>query len=72
MKLLTAEQERRMRENGAVNAELSLRGKRPNDFMPVVKLFCPWGGATWLSPNSIPRTPTLPSDFVISAWVFPN
>ena len=48
MKLLTADQERQMRENGAINAQHSARGRKPIDFKPVVKLFCPWGGATWL------------------------
>lgn len=48
MKLLTIDQERQMRENGRVNAERSARGKEPCDVVPVVKLFCPWGGATWL------------------------
>ena len=48
MKLFTAEQERRMRANGAANAERSARGKATIDFKPLVKLFCPWGGATWL------------------------
>jgi hypothetical protein len=48
MKLFTDDQERRMRENGTANAERSERGKEPCDFVPVIKLFCPWGGATWL------------------------
>jgi Protein of unknown function (DUF2958) len=48
MKLLTSDQERQLRENGTINAERSARGKEPCDFVPVVKLFCPWGGAIWL------------------------
>jgi hypothetical protein len=59
MKLLTADQERRMRKNGAANAEHSRRGKRPDDFLPVVKLFCPWGGATWLLTELDPENPDI-------------
>lgn len=59
MKLLTTAQKRRLRENGAVNAERSRRGKKPNDFMPVVKLFCPWGGATWLLTELDPENPDI-------------
>jgi hypothetical protein len=59
MKLLTAEQERLMLQNGAVNAECSLLGKRPKDFMPVVKLFCPWGGATLLLTELHPNDPDI-------------
>jgi hypothetical protein len=44
MKLLTDEQREQMLANGRTNA-----GREETyDFKPVVKLFCPWGGATWL------------------------
>ncbi|MDF0522839.1 DUF2958 domain-containing protein [Bradyrhizobium yuanmingense] len=44
MKLLTEQQRRELLANGAANA-----GKeRTTDFRPVVKLFTPWGAATWL------------------------
>ncbi len=48
MKLLTSDQERRMRENGAINAARAAQDGNTEDFQPVVKLFCPWNGATWL------------------------
>lgn len=48
MKLLTAVQERQLLENGRWNAALARQGRRTTDFKPVVKLFCPWGAATWL------------------------
>ncbi len=41
MKLFTEQQERRLLAQGRANA-----GRE--DFKPVVKLFCPWNGATWL------------------------
>lgn len=48
MELLTQDQRTRLRNNGRYNATMRTEGKREIDFMPVVKLFCPWGGATWL------------------------
>lgn len=48
MKLLTAEQEKALRNNGRWNAARIARDEEPEDFRPVVKLFCPWGSATWL------------------------
>lgn len=44
MKLFTQEQERRLLAQGRRNAGR----ERTEDFKPIVKLFCPWGGATWL------------------------
>jgi hypothetical protein len=44
MKLLTKEQTEHLIRNGQANAGQ----ENPTDFEPVVKLFCPWGGATWL------------------------
>jgi len=34
--------------NGEANATLRDNGLAEQDFNPVVKLFCPWGAATWL------------------------
>jgi len=48
MKLVTAEHERRLLANGRWNAARTAQGEIPADFRPVVKLFCPWGAATWL------------------------
>jgi hypothetical protein len=48
MKLFTQDQERRLKENGRKNGECILKDGNTIDFKPVVKLFCPWGAATWL------------------------
>jgi hypothetical protein len=48
MKLLTFEHENRMRANAEANACRIAHDQEPKDFHPVVKLFCPWNGATWL------------------------
>jgi hypothetical protein len=37
-----------MLANGRHNRDLTKSGKTESDFQPVIKLFCPWGGATWL------------------------
>ena len=57
MNLLTEELKRRLLSNGAANAERSRRDGRTEDFTPVVKLFCPWGGATWLLTELDPENP---------------
>ena len=57
MKLLTASQERQLKANGRWNATLIEQGKEPSDFRPVVKLFCPWGAATWLLTELDPDDP---------------
>jgi hypothetical protein len=44
MKLLKKEDEGRLLAQGQRNAGR----ERTEDFKPIVKLFCPWGGATWL------------------------
>jgi hypothetical protein len=44
MKLFTEEQHRRLLAQGRANAGR----EESQDFKPVVKLFCPWNGATWL------------------------
>jgi len=59
MKLLTCDQDREMRANGIANAERSAEGQDPIDFKPVVKLFCPWGGATWLLTELDPEDPDI-------------
>jgi hypothetical protein len=48
MKLLTIEHETRLRANAEANANRIAHDQEPEDFEPVVKLFCPWNGATWL------------------------
>lgn len=46
--LLTDEQRARMLKNGRENAERIEEDGDTHNFWPVVKLFCPWGAATWL------------------------
>jgi len=59
MKLLTAEQERQLLENGRANAERIRKDGNTVDFKPVVKLFCPWGAATWLLTELDPDNPDI-------------
>jgi hypothetical protein len=59
MKLLTKDQERRMRQNGAANAARVEKNGKTEDFQPVVKLFCPWNGATWLLAELDPEEPDI-------------
>jgi hypothetical protein len=48
MQLFTKEQEASLLANGRKNGEHIARDGNTEDFEPVVKLFCPWGAATWL------------------------
>ena len=59
MKLLTQDQDRRMDENGAANAAHVMKDGKTEDFQPVVKLFCPWNGATWLLTELDPEDPDI-------------
>ncbi len=59
MELLTQTQRQRMLANGWRNAELIVKGEEPEDFTPVVKLFCPWGSATWLLTEIDPGEPDI-------------
>jgi hypothetical protein len=56
---LTSEQEGQLRANGAANASRAVRDQEPEDFQPVVKLFCPWGAATWLLTELDPDDPDI-------------
>lgn len=56
MQLLAHEHRETMRTNGRFNAE---HAEDPRDFKPVVKLFCPWGGATWLLTELDPDDPDI-------------
>lgn len=56
MKLITKEQERKMLENGRASANAPDKLHNPN---PVVKLFTPWGGATWLLTELDPEEPDI-------------
>ena len=59
MRLLTDDQRRRLLENGSVNAARAASDQDTDDFKPVVKLFCPWGGATWLLTELDPEEPDI-------------
>ena len=56
-KLITDEQDRRMLNNGRWNAIRTAKDQLPEDFRPVVKLFCPWSAATWLLTELDPSDP---------------
>jgi hypothetical protein len=55
MDLLTKEQREQLLANGRANAGRA----RSEDFRPVVKLFCPWGAATWLLTELDPENPDI-------------
>ena len=59
MKLFTQEQERQLLENGRKNAGHIARDGNTEDVKPVVKLFCPWGAATWLLTEIDPEAPEI-------------
>lgn len=48
MSLLTAAQRAQLQANGKTNAARNAAGLTEHDFVPVVKLFTPDAGATWL------------------------
>lgn len=57
--LLTDEQRARMLKNGRANAERIEDDGDTHNFWPVVKLFCPWGAATWLLSELDPDAPDI-------------
>lgn len=59
MKLLLNEQRNQMLKNGSLNDILRSQGLKEHDYPPVVKLFCPWGGATWLLSELDPEDPDI-------------
>lgn len=59
MKLITSEQQRRLLRNGRWNATRAAEGHEPEDFRPVVKLFCPWSAASWLLAELDPDEPDI-------------
>ena len=48
MKLLTKDIHERLAKNGRIREQLAEDGKAEADFIPVVKLFTPDAGCTWL------------------------
>lgn len=59
MKLLLDTQRIRLIANGRFNACRRADGEDEFDFAPVVKLFCPWGAATWLLSELDPDDPDI-------------
>lgn len=59
MKLLTQAQRRQLLKNGKRNRELAELDIDTIDYFPVVKLFCPWGAATWLLTELDPEDPDI-------------
>jgi len=59
MELLTQDQRERMRANGVANAHHIARDGNTEDFLPVVKLFCPWGEPIWLLTELDPEDPDM-------------
>lgn len=57
--LLTDEQRARLLANGHANLERINKGRDTHDWQPVVKLFCPWGAATWLLSELDPDEPEI-------------
>jgi hypothetical protein len=59
MKLMTEEQRQLMLANGRANAACIEKDGNPIDNKPAVKLFCPWGGATWFLTELDPEDPDI-------------
>jgi hypothetical protein len=59
MELLPMELRYYLLRNGWINAERIVKDQEPEDFRPVVKLFCPWTGATWLLTELEPEDPDI-------------
>ena len=59
MELLPMELRYYLLRNGWTNAERIVKDQEPEDFRPVVKLFCPWTGATWLLTELQPDDPDI-------------
>ncbi len=59
MKLLTADLRERLLKNGRIRQQLELDGEADLDFLPVVKLFTPDAGCTWLLTEIDPEDPDI-------------
>ena len=59
MKLLTNDIRDRLLKNGRIRVELAQTGKAAADFIPVVKLFTPDAGCTWLLTELDPEEPDI-------------
>ena len=59
MKLLTADIREKLLCNGRIRQQLGLTGEAEPDFLPVVKLFTPDAGCTWLLTEIDPDDPDI-------------
>jgi hypothetical protein len=59
MKLLTADIRERLLRNGRIRQQLELTSEAEPDFLPVVKLFTPDAGCTWLLTEIDPDDPDI-------------
>lgn len=59
MKLLTADIRERLLKNGRIRQQLELTEEPDLDFLPVVKLFTPDAGCTWLLTEIDPEDPDI-------------
>ena len=59
MKLLTEEIRKRLLANGRLRLEYQMRDEAEPDFLPVVKLFTPDAGCTWLLTELDPEEPDI-------------
>jgi hypothetical protein len=59
MLLITQDQRNQLLNNGRFNAVRRSRGEFEIDYKPIVKLFCPWGGGTWLLSELDPDDPDI-------------
>lgn len=59
MALLTAEIRERLLANGRLRLEYQMRDESEPDFLPVVKLFTPDAGCTWLLTELDPEDPDI-------------
>ena len=59
MKLLTEDLRERLMRNGTLRQQFQLEGRDEPDFLPVVKLFTPDAGCTWLLTEIDPEDPDI-------------
>lgn len=59
MELLTEEVRERLLANGRIQRQLQEEGRAEADFIPVVKLFTPDAGCTWLLTELDPDDPDI-------------
>ena len=58
-KLITADIRKRLLKNGRLRQQSQLAGQGEPDFLPVVKLFTPDAGCTWLLTEIDPEDPDI-------------